>query len=149
MASDKTTFTEIASKRPIKQASIGNAIKRERFALVPLKTGNLADSTVYAIDYPLMRSGKVTKVSALLGTKPAAGTNTIAVKKGGTGGTSLLSGASYDISGITAATPTDLALATDTTFTAGQALTLELSTGVQTTPGARACVVVEVEYDDF
>lgn len=123
--------------------------QRERFQFNINSNGTLADGTTYSFYIVPGRAGTVTNVAVVAGTAPVGGTNTIDVKKGGSGGTSVLS-ATFDPTTLTAntiGTGTLSGTLATKQFTATQGLYISWATGTQTTDAVAATVCVEVEFN--
>lgn len=131
---------------PLTVAAVNNAIE-SKLINVTIGAGTaLADSTAY---YALVAPGRactITKISIAASTKPAGGTNTVAIEKNGT--TTVLNAATFDPTTIAADNTSQALTLTGTganlALASTDVLKITWTTGVQTTDAIAPVITVEV-----
>lgn len=126
-------------------ANVNSAIKSKIFQ-VPISTGTVADGTTYTYLVAPGRAGTVTKISITASTKPAGGTNTVAIQKNGT--TTLLNAATFDPTTITSNNVSQALTLTATTadldLAATDVIKIVWTAGTQTTDAVAPVIAIEM-----
>lgn len=134
---------------------IASGAKIERVVHVINNGADLADGTTYKALIPLGRACVVTRIGLIAQVVPVGGTNTFKVLKGSSSGNSMLAGASFDPTTLTANQMTALGLTStvaNLTLNASGAnsgIYIEYAAGTQSTDASGVAVVIEFRVTDL